>query len=69
VSGASIADRTAAMTRGVSQPGDVLLCGGGALNTCLRRELASALVRTVVVPPEPQTLAALGCALLAVPLS
>jgi (R)-2-hydroxyacyl-CoA dehydratese activating ATPase len=60
-----IAERTAAMVRPLLGTGEVLMCGGGALNGCLRRELSALLGRPVRLPPQPQTLAALGCALVA----
>ncbi len=47
----------------ISEP--IYFCGGGALNENLRRELASALGRPVLIAQHPQLTAALGAALLA----
>lgn len=60
-----IAERTAAMVRPLLGEGEILMCGGGALNACLHRELSAVLGRPVRLPPHPQILAALGCALVA----
>jgi len=59
----AIAERSAAMLRRVRPDGDVLFCGGVARNRCVRRELESLLGRRLLVPEEPQLVAALGCAL------
>lgn len=61
----AIAERTAAMARRLLGDGDILFCGGVALNPCVRARLAAELGRAVHTPEHPQTVAALGCALLA----
>ncbi len=61
----TVAQRAAGMLRRIPLDGDVLFCGGVALNTCLRRLIKQELVRSLVVPPHPQLVAAVGCALLA----
>jgi (R)-2-hydroxyacyl-CoA dehydratese activating ATPase len=59
----AIADRTAAMLRRLPLEDDVLFCGGGAHNACLRRLVGEQLGRGVHVPADPQVVAAVGCAL------
>jgi predicted CoA-substrate-specific enzyme activase len=59
----SIADRTAALAAGVPLGEPVLFTGGGARNGCLAALLSGALGKPLVVPEDPQTVAALGCAL------
>ncbi len=61
----AIAERTAAMARRALGDGDVLFCGGVAHNPCVRQRLAYELGRPIHTPEHPQTVAALGCALLA----
>ena len=62
---ASIARRIAAMAKrvGVHEPG--FFSGGPAKNIGLRRALAAELGVELVVPPEPQMVAALGAAIVA----
>jgi (R)-2-hydroxyacyl-CoA dehydratese activating ATPase len=43
--------------------GEILFCGGVALNGCVVRLLGERLGRPVFVPPQPQLLAAIGAAL------
>ncbi|HPC84054.1 MAG TPA: acyl-CoA dehydratase activase [Thermoanaerobaculaceae bacterium] len=62
---AAIAERTAAMARRLLGDGEVFFCGGVARNGCVRARLAEELGRPVHTPDNPQTVAALGCALLA----
>ncbi|RJR26773.1 MAG: hypothetical protein C4582_01120 [Desulfobacteraceae bacterium] len=45
--------------------GEETLAGGVALNTCVVKLLEEALDSSVVVPPEPQSMGALGAAILA----
>ena len=59
----AIADRTAAMLRRLPLEDDVVFCGGGAHNACLRRLVEERLGKTVHVPADPQVVAAIGCAL------
>lgn len=59
----AIAGRTAALAGGVPIEEAVLFTGGCAGNACLVELLGRALGRPLVVPPEPQTVAALGAAL------
>lgn len=59
----AVANRTAAMARGVPLENDVVFAGGGALNACLVTLLADELGARVDVPKSPQTTAATGCAL------
>ncbi len=59
----SIADRTAALAGGIPLRNPVLFTGGGARNGLLAALLGRALGRSLTVPEDPQTVAALGCAL------
>lgn len=59
----AVVRRAVAMLRRIPLADDVVFCGGGALNLCLRRLVPETLGRPVHVPPEPQILAALGAAL------
>ena len=61
----TVANRAVAMLRRVPLEGDVVFCGGVALNACLQRLIEHELGRPVVVPEHPQLLAAIGGALLA----
>ncbi len=61
----AIVERTSAMARRLLGEGDVLFCGGVAHNPFVRAKLAEFLGRPVHVPESPQTVGALGCALLA----
>jgi len=63
----AVTRRALAMLRRIDLRDDVVFCGGGALNGCLRQFISEGLGREVHVPPEPQILAALGAALSAVP--
>jgi len=62
---ASIARRIAAMARRVSVREPVFFSGGGALNVGLREALAQELAVELIVPPQPQMVAALGAAVVA----
>ena len=59
----AIADRTAALAGGVPLEETIVFTGGGACNPRLVALLGGALKRPVHVPPDPQAVAALGCAL------
>jgi (R)-2-hydroxyacyl-CoA dehydratese activating ATPase len=61
----TVAQRVAAMLRRVPVEGDVVFCGGVALNACLRRLIEQELGFRLVVPDQPQLIAAVGGALLA----
>ncbi len=61
----AIATRLAGMVRRVGPKERVVFVGGTALNRCLRELLAQRLDVQLTVPPEPQTVGALGAALLA----
>lgn len=60
----SIAVRTASLSQRVGITADVLFTGGVALNRAVRGALAERLHAPVYVPEDPQTVAAVGCALL-----
>jgi predicted CoA-substrate-specific enzyme activase len=59
----AVVRRAAAMLQRLPLEDQIVFCGGGALNACLRELIAEALGRKVQVPPEPQIVAALGAAL------
>jgi activator of 2-hydroxyglutaryl-CoA dehydratase len=59
----AVARRALSMLRRLPLEDDVVFCGGGARNGCLRELVERALGRRVHVPGEPQVLAALGAAL------
>jgi len=59
----AVTRRALAMLRRLELREDIVFCGGGALNGCLRRFLSEELGREVHVPSQPQILAALGAAL------
>jgi predicted CoA-substrate-specific enzyme activase len=59
----AIADRTAALAGGVPLEETIVFTGGCARNPRLVSLLGEALKRPLQVPPEPQSVAALGCAL------
>jgi (R)-2-hydroxyacyl-CoA dehydratese activating ATPase len=61
----SVVKRAIAMLNRVSISGPVLFAGGGALNPCLHRVLEESLGLAVHVPDNPQSIGALGAALLA----
>lgn len=65
---ASVIQRAAGMINRVSSEGDIVFTGGVAKNPCMRRFLAEALGRNVLVPEDPQFVGALGAALLAMEL-
>jgi (R)-2-hydroxyacyl-CoA dehydratese activating ATPase len=59
----AVVRRAVAMLRRLPLENEIVFCGGGALNACLRELIAKALGREVHLPPEPQIVAALGAAL------
>ena len=59
----AIAERTAALAGGVPLEETIVFTGGCARNPRLVGLLGEALKRALHVPPDPQTVAALGCAL------
>lgn len=61
----SVVKRAATMIRRVGLTGPLCFVGGVAQNPCIRDLLAEALDTEVVVPESPQTVVALGAALLA----
>ncbi len=61
---ASIVRRTAAMIRRISSEGDIVFTGGVALNPCMRILLQNTLKRRILTPDDPQSIGALGAALL-----
>ena len=61
----AIAVRIAAMARRVGIKERLVFAGGGALNPCLQQLLGDKLGVRVTVPESPQTISALGAAILA----
>jgi (R)-2-hydroxyacyl-CoA dehydratese activating ATPase len=61
----AVVARIAAMARRVGTKDRVVFAGGAALNPCLVKLLAEKLGVDITVPDEPQTVGALGAALLA----
>jgi len=61
----AIAIRIAAMARRVGIKERVVFAGGAALNPCLKKMLSGKLGIEVAVPDSPQTVGALGAAILA----
>ena len=59
----AVVRRSVAMLRRVALEDDIVFCGGGALNACLHELICEGLGRRIHVPPNPQTVAALGAAL------
>ncbi|MFH1467571.1 MAG: acyl-CoA dehydratase activase, partial [Pseudomonadota bacterium] len=59
----AIAQRTAGLARTLPLEDPLLFAGGGALNAALAPLLEAALGHPLHVPESPQTVAALGCAL------
>jgi len=60
----AIAARAASLAGGVQMEDPVVFTGGCACNPCLVSAVSDALKRPLRVPESPQTVAALGCALL-----
>ena len=61
----SVVRRINGMVNRISSSGDIAFTGGVANNTCMQSLLATHLGRKVLVPEDPQTVGALGAALLA----
>jgi predicted CoA-substrate-specific enzyme activase len=61
----AIAGRIGALARRVGPRERVVFAGGGALNPCLRQLLGGKLSMELAVPDQPQTVGALGAALIA----
>lgn len=61
----SIADKVAALTLRIRPRPELMIIGGGGLNTFLVRVLEEKLGETLRVPERPETAGALGAALLA----
>jgi predicted CoA-substrate-specific enzyme activase len=61
----AIATRIVTMARRVGTKERIVFAGGAALNSCLRRLVGQKLSANLAVPTEPQTVGALGAALLA----
>lgn len=60
----SVVKRAASMIRRTGGDGPLALVGGVAKNSCIQDLLAKELERDIVIPPSPQTIVALGAALL-----
>jgi predicted CoA-substrate-specific enzyme activase len=61
----SVIRRAAGMISRVSSEGDIVFTGGVAKNPCMRALLEEKLGRRILIPGEPQSVGALGAALLA----
>jgi activator of 2-hydroxyglutaryl-CoA dehydratase len=61
----AIVDRVAGMVRRVGVHERVVFAGGVALNPCLQKLFSEALGVPLTIPPDPQTVGALGAALYA----
>ncbi len=59
----SIAKRSVAMLKRIANGGDTVFAGGVALNKCMRKLIEMEIGRNLYIPPNPQTVGALGCAL------
>jgi len=62
---ASVIRRAAGMINRVSSVEDIVFTGGVAKNPCMRTMLEEKLSRRVLIPDDPQSIGALGAALLA----
>jgi predicted CoA-substrate-specific enzyme activase len=61
----AIATRIETMVRRVGIKGEIIFAGGGAYNRCLVKLLEQKMEQKLIVPESPQTVGALGAALLA----
>ena len=61
----AIASRIETMVKRVGIKEKIVFAGGGSYNKCLGKLLEQKLERTVIVPDSPQTVGALGAALIA----
>lgn len=59
----SIIIRTISLIQRVGIENDILFTGGVALNNCIKKLLEEKLMKPVLVPEEPQSVGALGCAI------
>ena len=62
---ASVIRRAAGMINRVSSDGDIVFTGGVAKNPCMCKLLSEKLGRRLLIPKDPQSVGALGAALLA----
>ncbi len=60
----SVVNRVAGMLNRISSEGDIVFTGGVAKNRCMVALIVKKLVKTVLVPNDPQLIGALGAALL-----
>ncbi len=60
----SVAGRTLSMLKRIGAPEPLIFAGGGARNTALSHFVRAGFGGTVLVPAEPQTVGAVGAALL-----
>jgi predicted CoA-substrate-specific enzyme activase len=61
----AIVSRSITLLKRIAPSGEVFFAGGVALNECVRALIGEELNRSVVVPPDPQIVGALGAALYA----
>ncbi len=61
----AVAQRTVQMTNRLNVMGQVVLCGGVALNEGVQQAMREVLGMEVIVPPEPAFVGALGAAMIA----
>jgi len=59
----AIVSRSTALLKRIAPSGEVFFAGGVALNDCIRALITEDLNRPVVVPPDPQSVGALGAAI------
>jgi (R)-2-hydroxyacyl-CoA dehydratese activating ATPase len=59
----SISTRTIGLLKTIPIEEEILFVGGGALNSCLKREMEDRLKKVIFVSEQPQIAAALGCAI------
>lgn len=60
----SVVQRAASMIRRTGADGPIALVGGVAQNSCIHSLLEQEIGQKVIIPPSPQTIVALGAALL-----
>jgi activator of 2-hydroxyglutaryl-CoA dehydratase len=61
----ALADKISSLIKKVRLKQPCAACGGGALNTSLVSTIEEELNATILVPPNPQIIAALGAAIIA----
>ncbi|MFH0867516.1 MAG: acyl-CoA dehydratase activase [Bacteroidota bacterium] len=59
----SIVIRTASLIHRIGIENDIVFAGGVAYNKCIKKILEEKLMKPVLVPEEPQSIGALGCAI------